>query len=538
MPGSGAPERIEARLRQWDADGFVARILSHDPTLWAPRGTPEIEDRLGWLDLPSRMTDKIGDLMAFGKLVAAEGVRDVVVLGMGGSSLAPEVFQTTFGNTPGHPRLSVLDSTHPQAVTALAAKLDLPRTLFVVSSKSGTTTETLSFLNYFWHRLTAAGIEPGTRFVAITDPDTPLERLAREREFRRVFPAPPDVGGRYSALCEFGLVPAALIGLDLDRLIGWVSSVGDATAEETHQSLRLGATMGECAVAGRYKVTFITSASLSSLPAWIEQLIAESTGKGGVGILPIDQEPLVDYDNWGDDRLFAYIGLRNETDSSMLQSLRARVPEWAYIEQIIDDRYEISRLMMRWEVATAAAGAVLRINPFDQPDVQLAKDLAREAMSGSAGAAGVAGRIASVDDADLESSVSDWYQAASQGDYIGIHVYLAPDDSVWNSVQRLRAAMGKRIGVTTTAGYGPRFLHSTGQLHKGGVPSGLFLQILDNTTENDVSVPETNYTFGQLIAAQAAGDAGALIQRERRVLRVNLGNDARRGFERLISLFE
>ena len=225
-------------------------MLEHDPTLWAPRGTPEIEDRLGWLDLPTTMAGKADDLMQFGREVAAEGVQDAVVLGMGGSSLAPEVFQTTFGNAPGHPRLSVLDSTHPSSVTALAEKLDLARTIFVVSSKSGTTTEMLSFLYYFWQKLTEIGAEPGPHFVAVTDPGTPLEKLAEERGFRRVFSSPEDVGGRYSALCEFGLVPAALIGVDLHRLLGAASSLAGMSEEETASALRLSATIGECAARG------------------------------------------------------------------------------------------------------------------------------------------------------------------------------------------------------------------------------------------------------------------------------------------------
>ena len=535
--GSEIPERIEARLREWEADGFVRRMLEHDPTLWAARGTPEIEDRLGWLDLPTSMTLKAEDLMQFGREVAAEGVQDAVALGMGGSSLAPEVFQTTFGNADGYPRLSVLDSTHPAAVTALAEQLDLARTIFVVSSKSGTTTEMLSFLYYFWQRLTELGIEPGPRFVAVTDPGTPLEKLAQERGFRRVFSAPEDVGGRYSALCEFGLVPAALIGVDLHKLLGAASSLAGMSAEETALALRLGATMGECALAGRDKITFVTSPGQSSLPTWIEQLIAESTGKLGFGIVPIDREPVWDYPDYGHDRVMVYIGLSAEPESEKRESVRGLVPDWAYVEQIVDDPHEISRLMMRWEIATAAAGAALGINPFDQPDVQLAKDLAREAMAGG-GSGADSGRVVSIDDTDLEAAASEWLGSASSGDYAGVHAYLAPGSRVDDAVRRLRIAVGKRAEVATTAGYGPRFLHSTGQLHKGGANNGLFLQIIDDATATDVAVPETDYTFGQLIAAQSAGDAGALIQRGRRLLRVSLGADAGAGLERLVALFE
>ncbi len=535
--GSAVPERIEARLRQWESDGFIERMLAHDPTLWAPRGTPEIENRLGWLDLPSTMAPKIDGLVQFGRDVASEGFTDVVVLGMGGSSLAPEVFQTTFGNTHGHPRLTVLDSTHPAAVTSLADALDLSRTLFVVSSKSGTTTEMLSFFYYFWARLTEAGIDPGPHFVAVTDPGTPLEKLANERGFRRVFSSPEDVGGRYSALCEFGLVPAALIGIDVGELLATTQSAQDMPDEQIELALRLGATIGECALAGRDKLTFVTSPGLRSLPTWIEQLVAESTGKLDVGIVPIDQEPVWDYPDYGHDRVMVYIGLRTEPEQYKREAVQGLVPEWAHVSQVIEDTHEISRLMMWWEIATAAAGAVLGINPFDQPDVQLAKDLAREAMAGG-GSSRDSGRVISIDDADVGTVASDWLESASSGDYIGLHAYLAPSDTISEGIRNLRGALGRKARVATTAGYGPRFLHSTGQLHKGGANNGLFLQIVDDAMSNDVAVPETDYTFGQLLTAQAAGDAGALIQRGRRVLRVSLGADAQSGLERLASLFE
>lgn len=531
------PERIEARLRQWEADRFIARMLEHDPTLWAPRGTPEIENRLGWLDLPSSMAPKIGDLTQFGRDAASGGVTDVVVLGMGGSSLAPEVFQATFGNAEGHPRLTVLDSTHPAAVTALTDALNLSRTLFVVSSKSGTTTEMVSFFYHFWARLAEAGDDPGPHFVAVTDPGTPLERLAQERGFRRVFSAPTDVGGRYSALCEFGLVPATLIGIDVNRLLGSVQSVGDAADEELEQALRLGATIGECALAGRDKLTFVTSPSMRSLPTWIEQLVAESTGKLGVGIVPIDREGVWDYSGYGHDRVMVYIGLSSEPEQEKRENAQGLVPEWAHVSQIIEDTHEISRLMMRWEIATAAAGAALGINPFDQPDVQLAKDLAREAMAGG-GSPSDSGRIISIDDTDLEATASAWLESASPGDYIGLHAYLPPSDEIPDGIRSLRSALGNKAHIATTAGYGPRFLHSTGQLHKGGANNGLFLQLVDDASANDVAVPETDYTFGQLITAQSAGDAGALLQRGRRVLRVSVGADARGGLDRLASLFD
>ena len=511
-------------------------MLEHDPTLWAARGTPEIEDRLGWLDLPLRMLSEIPDLTAFASEISAKGFEHVVVLGMGGSSLAPEVFQNTFGNTAGYPRLTVLDSTHPAAVSRMADSLDLARTLFVVSSKSGTTTEMLSFLYYFSKRLTDLGIDPGPRTVAITDPGTPLETLAGERGFRRVFQAPPDVGGRYSALSVFGLVPAALIGVDLMRLL---SSVPAIQGESVQKALKLGATLSEAAHAGRDKLTFVTSPALASFPTWIEQLIAESTGKLGVGIVPIDQDPSGDYDGYGDDRVIVSIGLRSETDAATIRMLSSRAPDWAFVEQIVDDVHELGALMMQWEIATAAAGAALAINPFDQPDVQLAKDLARAAMSAEPGdAPSPASEILSIDDPGISAAVSEWLRQAKSNDYIGIHLYVAPDAGLWDIAQRLRSSIGRRARVATTSGYGPRFLHSTGQLHKGGPDSGMFLQIVDDAQKDDIAVPETTYTFGQLITAQSAGDAGALTQRGRRLLRITLGSDARAGLDRLAALVE
>ena len=532
----GIVERIEARLKSWRADRFLERMLEHDPTLWATRGTPEIEDRLGWLDLPSQMLSEIPALTAFAREISGEGFEHVVVLGMGGSSLAPEVFQNTFGNAAGYPRLTVLDSTHPAAVSRMADSLDLAKTLFVVSSKSGTTTEMLSFLYYFSKRLTDLGIDPGPRTVAITDPGTPLETLARERGFRRVFQAPPDVGGRYSALSVFGLVPAALIGVDLARFL---NSVPALRGEPVQQALALGATLGEAARAGRDKLTFVTSPALASVPTWIEQLIAESTGKLGVGIVPIDREPSGDYDGYGDDRVIVYIGLRSETDAATVRMLSSRVPEWALVEQIVDDAHELGALMMHWEIATAVAGAALGINPFDQPDVQLAKDLARAAMSAEPGdAPGPAAEILSIDDPGISAAAREWLGQAQGNDYIGIHLYLAPDAGVWDIAQRLRGSIGRRARVATTSGYGPRFLHSTGQLHKGGPASAMFLQIVDDAQTNDIAVPGTTYTFGQLITAQSAGDAGALAQRGRRLLRITLGGDAQAGLDRLATLIE
>ncbi len=477
-------------------------------------------------------------LSRFARDVASEGIRDAVVLGMGGSSLAPEVFSRTFGPAFRHPAVTVLDSTHPDAVRALARRLDPETSLFVVSSKSGTTTEMLSFFYYFWEQL--AGVpERGKHFVAVTDPGTPLQTLARERGFREVFNAPADVGGRYSALTPFGLVPAALLGVDTGKLLArgraMAESCGGHVAAADNPGLRLGAALGELALAGRDKVTFITSHSLETLPEWIEQLIAESTGKttlngkGRRGIVPVAGEPLGPPEAYGDDRFFAALFLQGDDVSSLEPRLEALEDAGHPVGRFkLSDRYDLGAEMFRWEMATAAAGAVLEVNPFDQPDVQLAKTLANEAMKKAAagtlhtGGGAVAADIAA-DAKALKSAVAGWLKGVkAAGDYLGIHAYLPPRPETTAALGNLQAGLHGKTRLAVTQGYGPRFLHSTGQLHKGGSDRCRFLQIVDQPVE-DLPVPETSYTFGTLIAAQAEGDRQALEQRGRTVLRVQLG---------------
>ena len=484
-------------------------------------------DRLGWLDLPETMRAQVPDLASFSDEIAAEGVRHVVLLGMGGSSLAPDVFQATFGARPGRPNLIVLDSTHPEAVRDVERRVDVRRSLFVVSSKSGGTSETLSFFRYFWSRY--GGVDGGRHFVAITDPGTSLETLAVERRFRRVFQAPPDVGGRYSALSVFGLAPAALIGVDVDTLLdhalAMAAASGPGREGADNPSVALGVALGTLARGGRDKLTILASRSLSQLPAWIEQLVAESTGKQGVGIVPVVDEPLQAIERYGADRVFVSIVLKGEdTDhlAPMLAALADRGHPVISIE--VESAIGLGQEFFRWEMATAVAGAQLGIHPFDQPDVQLAKNLARRAMDAPAGDLTASGPSALQDPAAWQEAVSSWLDTARPTDYLGLHAYLAPTAAIAARLARLRERLGRRAGVATTLGIGPRFLHSTGQLHKGGPGSGLFLQLVDQPTVN-LAVPETSYTFGQLIRAQAEGDGAALEQRGRRVLKIDLGGD-------------
>ncbi len=537
----GAP--VDARLAAWEREGLARRLWARDRTLWSAEPRPEIEDRLGWLDLPRTMADSIGEIIGFAHRAAGEGMRHVVLLGMGGSSLAPEVFSRTFGSAPGHPELIVLDSTHPQAVLDTVARVRPDRTLFLVSSKSGTTAETLSLLRFFWGWASHRSGPAGRQFAAVTDPGTPLEELARERGFRGIFGAPPDVGGRYSALTAFGLLPAALCGVRIDGVLARAQAAADASAAQggTQGALALGAALAELALAGRDKVTFLASRSLAALPSWIEQLIAESTGKGGRGIVPVVDEPAVAPERYGADRLF--VGLTMSADPADEIGRRLDHIETLghpVIRISLADREELGGEFFRWEVAVAAAGSALGINPFDQPDVQLAKELAQKAMSQAgrrvrlgAGAGEGAGSPSRPE--ELARLLGDWTESIAPGDYVGLQAYLAPSEETWRLLQRIRRSLLERSGTATTLGYGPRFLHSTGQLHKGGPGSGVFLQLVDDQAE-DVAVPESRFTFGELIAAQALGDLGALRRQGRRVVRVELGREPEEGLATVASL--
>ncbi len=534
--------RGDRRLRAWQEAGFSRRLWSKDSTLWSSIPVPEITDRLGWLSLPETMAGHLDDLTAFGGEVKAAGMRHVALLGMGGSSLAPEVFQRTFGNASGYPALIVLDSTHPAAVRAVESQIDLRRTLFLVSSKSGTTTETLSLFRHFWQRLGRVSAKPGDHFVAITDPETPLVRLARERAFRRVFLAPPDVGGRYSAVTVFGLVPAMLVGVDVRRLLDrarqMAAACGPGVPEPDNPGLILGAALGEQALGGRDKVTLIVSPSLDALPSWIEQLIAESTGKDGKGIVPVVDEPAAQPDQYGTDRLFVYLRLEGDDTRDLDAKVGALEASGHPVIRIhVAEKADLGQEYFRWEVAVAAAGAALGIHPFNQPDVQLAKELAQQAMaqgsgSGSGPGRGDAVELSAARPEAMARALREWTAQVRPGDYIGLQAYLAPTGQTTAALQQIRSTLRDRLRVATTLGYGPRFLHSTGQLHKGGPNTGVFLQIVDEPLD-DLAVPETNYTFGALIAAQALGDLRAMRQRGRRVLRVNLDRDVGAGLSRV-----
>ncbi len=534
---------VENRLRLWKEENFLSRIWDKDPTIWSSdRRTKEITDRLGWLNLPASMKDQVAEVKAFAGKIRDEDYRHVVLLGMGGSSLAPAVFQDTFGNSPHYPELNVLDTTHPAAIKSLRKRIEPLKTLFLVSSKSGTTLETDTLYSYFWDEISRISREPGRNFVAITDPGSPLEQLAKDRQFLRTFPAPPDVGGRYSALTVFGLVPAALIGVDVDRLLECARRMAEACGPSIDYSrnpgMVLGAILGELWKAGRDKITFITDARLSTVPLWLEQLIAESTGKNGKGMVPISGETPGVPEVYGQDRLFIGLSLSNP-DAPAHKALEALQAAGHPVLRInLSELADLGQEFFRWEMAVAAGGAILEIHPFDQPDVQLAKDLAKKAMqSTNAKDAGSDDFQSISEKSKLLSELGILFKKIRPGDYFALQAYLEPSPQTSSALEKIRNGLRDRWHVATTVGYGPRFLHSTGQLHKGGPDSGIFIQLTDEIAD-DLPVPGKNISFGTLIKAQAEGDYQALKNRGRRILRVNLGKDAAAGLGKLAALLE
>jgi transaldolase/glucose-6-phosphate isomerase len=525
-------DAVDARLAAWDTADFAGRLWQKDPSLWSADRPPELADRLGWLDLPENIAQILPALDRFAMEMANEGVQQVVVLGMGGSSLAPEVFQKILGNDPRHPRVVVLDSTHPAAVAAVDEALEPATTLFVVSSKSGTTLETTSLFSYFWDRFASGITDPGRRFVAVTDPGSTLESTARAHDFRAVFTAPPDVGGRYSALSVFGLVPAAAMGADLAGLAqaareaAAACGAGGPAAE--NPGLALGALLGEAALAGRDKATFLTPLSLRPLVAWIEQLVAESTGKDGRGIVPVGGDERAA--ELSEDRVSVIIDTEGEPLTDECDRLRGAGKPFARLR--LPSSESLAGAMFTLEVAVAAAGAVLGIHPFDQPDVQLAKDLARDAMAGRLDLSEV--EAADAFDPDLSDKIDHWLGDIHTPGYISLQAYLPPAAATRAALEAARRSLRDGLGVVATADFGPRFLHSTGQLHKGGPPGGCFLQIVD-TPRPRLAVPGTDFTFDELIAAQAAGDFLALRERGHHVLRISLGSAGPAGLEAVVA---
>ena len=514
---------VESGLSGLKSRRVISRIWSGDHTVWKPDPT-EISNRLGWLTVTDAMREQTPAMQALAQEVRDAGIRHVVLLGMGGSSLGPEVLRQTFGSAPGYPELIVLDSTVPGWVQSVTDAIDPAHTFFLVSSKSGSTTEPNMFYAYFRGLVEkAAGKDgAGQHFIAVTDAGTSLEKLAIDQGFRRVFANPPEIGGRYSVLSYFGLVPATLIGLDLSKLI----DRADRMREETFSNVTvqenpgawLGAVMGVLAQQGRDKLTLVTSPSIGSFGLWVEQLIAESTGKEGLGIIPVAGEPLTSPNHYGGDRLFVYLRLDGDNNDESDRAVQAIQESGQPLVRLnLMDKYDVGAEFFRWEMATAVAGSILGINPFDQPNVQAAKDMTDSVL-------GQFERSGELPPMEASSSLGDLLSQGGPGDYLVIMAYIRQTPQVDQALDDLRRKVTARHGIATTMGYGPRFLHSTGQLHKGGPGSGLFLQ-LTGEHAHDLTIPGAPYTFGVLADGQAVGDLRALLASLRRAVRVDLGTN-------------
>jgi len=509
-------EMVMADLERRDV---VRRIWQKDHSVWKLHPT-EITNRLGWLTVTDLMREQVPALESFAREVRDAGFRHVVLLGMGGSSLGPEVLRAAFGSVSGYPELIVLDSTIPSCVQSIAEVIDPARALFLVSSKSGTTIETLSFFHYFQALVVSAiGREKaGENFAAITDSGTPLARLAEEARFRRLFLNPPDIGGRYSVLSYFGLVPAALMGINITGLLDRADSMrnqcmSDIAIHENPGAL-LGAVTGTLALQGRDKLTLVTSPAINSFGLWLEQLIAESTGKEGKGIIPVIGEPMMEPADYSDDRLFTYLRLRNEQNSAMngaAKCIKSSGQPVVLFE--LGDTYDLGGEFFRWEFATAVAGALLGIHPFNQPNVQAAK-LATEHVLQQFLTSGC------LPQAEGTCSPASLLAGVGKGNYLAILAYVRQTAELDDLLANLRRKVLKQYHIATTLGYGPRYLHSTGQLHKGGPGTGLFLMIVAGNNRKDLPIPGQCYSFGTLADAQATGDLQALKLSGRQVARM------------------
>jgi glucose-6-phosphate isomerase len=518
---------VESTLSALDQDAVLRRIWDRDHTAWADE-PDEIDNRLGWLTVSDEIVEQVSALTEFAQEVKDAGFRHVVLLGMGGSSLGPEVVRRTIGSADGFPELIVLDSTVPESVDSVTMAIDLSRTLFLVSSKSGGTIEPNSFYRHFRALVEqAVGSEAaGKSFVAITDPDTSLEELAHSEGFLAVFSNPSDIGGRYSVLSFFGLVPAALMGVDIASLLQRANDMRESCASSvdslSNPGAFLGAALATLAAAGRDKLTLVTSPSIGSFGLWAEQLIAESLGKNDKGVVPVADEPSIGVNSYGDDRFFVYLRVAGDDNLATDESIRLIAERGQPIVRLdLRDRYDLGAEFFRWEFATAVAGAIVKINPFDQPNVEAAKNMTDSVLEGYR----ATGKLP---DGGFGISAQELLGSITDGDYLAIMAYVAQTPEIDRAFETLRLQVAERYGIATTLGYGPRFLHSTGQLHKGGPPSGAFLQITTRHGDGG-SIPGAHFSFGTLADAQALGDRKALVEAGRRVARLHLESDVAAG---------
>lgn len=554
---------VKSTVADWQSRGKMQRLWQRDATLWT--GADEAS-WLGWLDIVDEQIAQQEQLQKIAKEVQARGFEHVLLLGMGGSSLCPEVLRMTFGRITRFPTLHVLDSTDPSQVKALERQIDISKTLFIVSSKSGSTLEPNIFKQYFFERTkqTVGAVKVGSHFMAITDPGSKMQQVAEADRFLHVFFGRPSVGGRYSALSNFGMIPAAVMGLDTKRFLSRAAEMaracGAAVAVEENPGALLGIILGAAANAGRDKVTIITSPGISDLGAWLEQLLAESTGKIGKGVIPVDRETLAAPADYSSDRVFVYVRLESGVDAD--QDAKVAAIEKAghpLVRITMADTYDLGAEFFRWEVATAVAGAVIGINAFNQPDVEASKIATRNLTSEYEKTGALPAEQPVVDDAGVklftdQKNAGELAKAAGNdrslagylkahlarikpGDYFAVLGYIQMNAEHEQALQAVRLSVRDKKHVATCLGFGPRFLHSTGQAYKGGPNSGVFLQITcDDSVE--LPVPGQKYTFGVVKAAQARGDFQVLAERGRRALRVHLGSNLKAGLATLQAAVE
>jgi transaldolase/glucose-6-phosphate isomerase len=558
------PEALTAQVKSttadWQSGGKMQRLWQRDAKLWT--GADEA-NWLGWLDIVEEQIAQQDQLQKVAKEVQARGFQHVLLLGMGGSSLCPEVLRMTFGRITHYPTLHVLDSTDPAQVKFFEHQIDIPKTLFIVSSKSGSTLEPNIFKQYFFERTKQAvgAVKVGSHFIAITDPGSKMQQVAEADRFLHVYFGRPSIGGRYSALSNFGMVPAAVMGVDtkafLARAAEMVSACGPGVAVDENPGAALGMILGTAAIAGRDKVTIITSPGISDLGAWLEQLLAESTGKIGKGIIPVDREHLADPDVYGNDRVFVYVRLDSGADADQEEKVAAIERAGHPVVRIaMANIYELGAEFFRWEIATAVAGAIIGINAFNQPDVEASKIVTKSLTSEYEKNGSLPAETPVVEDSGIklftdainatelakaaagDNSIAGYLKAhlarIKAGDYFAVLGYIQMNAEHEQSLQAIRHAVRDKKGVATVLGFGPRFLHSTGQAYKGGPNSGVFLQITcDDSVE--LPVPGQKYTFGVVKAAQARGDFQVLADRGRRALRVHLGSNVKAGLAALLT---
>ncbi len=554
-------QAVDATIKDWQANDKMNRLWKGDTSVW----TKDEEDKwLGWLHITEDQIAHLQQLSAIASQAAKGGFDHAVLLGMGGSSLCPEVLTITFGKQPGHPELLVLDSTDPQQIRALEGRINVAKTLFIVASKSGSTLEPNIYKQYFYERAssTVGKGNAGRHFVAITDPGSKMEQVAQNDHFWHVFHGLSSIGGRYSALSNFGLVPAAIMGLDLKRFLDrteeMVHACGPTVPVDQNPGGVLGAVLGTLGNNGRDKVTIVASPGISDVGAWLEQLLAESTGKKGKGLVPVDREKLGPPQVYGNDRIFAYLRLQTAPDPEQDSQIEALAKAGHPVVRIdINNIYDIGQEFFRWEIATAVAGSILGINPFDQPDVEASKIVTRELTAQYEKTGKLPEEKPILEENGIKLFTDDRNAAnlkqlagnqnsllallrahlnqLGAGDYLGLLAYVQMNREHEDMLQAIRHAIRDRKKVATCLGFGPRFLHSTGQAYKGGPNSGVFLQITADDAA-DLPVPGQKYTFGTVKAAQARGDFQVLAERKRRALRVHLGADVSAGFEKLNKL--